>query len=106
MSDNDIEMTEPMSKEEMIDILKGLVFGTFDRTTAKEREALDIAIKELEKDIPKAPKKSDTPRCGMGYEYYDWYCPTCNTFLASECDTKRQYIRHCECGQRLDWRKA
>jgi hypothetical protein len=29
----------------MIDILKGLVFGTFDRTTAKEREALDMVIK-------------------------------------------------------------
>ena len=39
-----------MSKEEMIDILKGLVFGTFDRTTAKEREALDMAIKVLEQE--------------------------------------------------------
>ena len=40
--------TQPMSREEMIDTLKGLVFGTFDRTTAKEREALDLAIKVLE----------------------------------------------------------
>lgn len=48
MSDNDTKMTEPMSKEEMIDILKGLVFGTFDRTTAKERETLDMVIKALE----------------------------------------------------------
>ena len=68
-------------------------------------EAFDMAIKALEKDMPKAPKKSDVPRCGMGYEYYDWYCPTCNKLLAFECDTKRQYIHHCECGQRLDWRK-
>ena len=29
--------TIKMSYEEMIDTLKGLVFGTFDRTTAKER---------------------------------------------------------------------
>lgn len=36
-----------MSYEEMIDTLKGLVFGTFDRTTVKEREALDRAIKAL-----------------------------------------------------------
>jgi hypothetical protein len=46
---NDVtKMPEPMSKEEMIDTLKGLVFGTFNRTTAKEREALDMAIKALE----------------------------------------------------------
>ena len=35
---------KPMSYEEMIDTLKGLVFGTFDRTTPKEREALGRAI--------------------------------------------------------------
>lgn len=48
MTSDDTKMSEPMSKEEMIDTLKGLVFGTFDRTTAKEREALDMAIKALE----------------------------------------------------------
>lgn len=36
-----------MTHDEMIDALKGLVFGTFDRTTAKEREALDMAISAL-----------------------------------------------------------
>lgn len=40
--------TPKMSHEEMIDTLKGLVFGTFDRTTVKEREALDMAIALLE----------------------------------------------------------
>ena len=42
--------TIKMTDEEMIDTLKGLVFGTFDRTTPKEREALDLAIKLLEKE--------------------------------------------------------
>ena len=42
--------TVKMSYEEMIDTLKGLVFGTFDRTTAKERDALDMAIKTLEQE--------------------------------------------------------
>ena len=42
--------TIKMSYEEMIDTLKGLVFGTFDRTTAKERDALDMAIKALEQE--------------------------------------------------------
>jgi len=39
--------TPKMTHDEMIDTLKGLVFGTFDRTTAKEREALDMAISDL-----------------------------------------------------------
>ncbi len=44
------ELDKPkMTHEEMIDTLKGLVFGTFDRTTAREREALDLAIAILEK---------------------------------------------------------
>lgn len=40
--------TEYMSNEEVIEVLKGLVFGSFDRTTRKERQALDLAIKALE----------------------------------------------------------
>ena len=40
--------TIKMTDEEMIDTLKGLVFGTFDRTTSKEREALDMVIKKIE----------------------------------------------------------
>ena len=45
------ELDRPkMTHNEMIDTLKGLVFGTFDRTTAREREALDEAIKVLEQE--------------------------------------------------------
>ena len=40
--------TDNMSNEEVIEVLKGLVFGSFDRTTRKERQALDLAIKALE----------------------------------------------------------
>ena len=46
-----MELSTPkMSHDEMIETLKGLVFGTFDRTTPKEREALDMAIKTLEQE--------------------------------------------------------
>lgn len=43
--------TIEMSFEEMIDILKGLVFGAqaFERLTSREREALNKAINILEK---------------------------------------------------------
>ena len=36
-----------MTIEQIIDILQGLVFNNFNRTTKKEREALDEAIKIL-----------------------------------------------------------
>lgn len=39
---------KPMSNEEVIEVLKGIVFGGFDRTTREERQALDLAIKALE----------------------------------------------------------
>lgn len=42
--------TPKMTYEEVIETLKGLLFGSFDRTTAKEREALDRAIKILESE--------------------------------------------------------
>ena len=40
--------TDNMSNEEVIETLKGIVFNGFDRTTRKERQALDLAIKALE----------------------------------------------------------
>ena len=40
--------TDNMSNEEVIEVLKGIVFNGFDRTTPKERQALHLAIKELE----------------------------------------------------------
>ena len=95
-----------MTREEALKQLRELKFalsGTDEQFL--DIVALDMAIEAIEKDIAKAPKKSDIPRYGMGYEYYDWCCPTCNKLLAFECDTKRQYIHHCECGQRLDWGK-
>ena len=39
--------TDNMSNEEVIEVLKGIVFNGFDRTTRKERQALHIAIKAL-----------------------------------------------------------
>ena len=63
-------------------------------------EAFDMAISALEKQIPKKPEQSKTPRYGMGYEYYDWCCPTCGRFLAFE-SSKGDH--HCTCGQAIDW---
>ena len=42
--------TSKMTYEEVIETLRGLLFGSFARTTAKEREALDRVIKILESE--------------------------------------------------------
>lgn len=49
--DNNFE-PKPMNKEEIVDTLKSMVFGAqaFKRFNAKEREALDLAISQLESD--------------------------------------------------------
>lgn len=110
MTSDDTKMSEPMSKEEMIDTLKGLVFGTFDRTTAKEREALDMAIKALEKDIAKEPVQTHK-RYGHGNEYNDYYCPECDEFLAYEPQGNRYkyeggWSRCKNCGQKIIWSES
>lgn len=54
-----------------------------------------------EKDIAKQPVKSKMARWGMGYDYYDWECPTCGAFLAPE-PAEDEIPRRCQyCGQLL-----
>lgn len=64
-------------------------------------EAFDMAVDAMKKQIPVKPVKSKDPRYGMGYEYYDWECPTCGGFLAPE--PARSGDHHCKCGQAIDW---
>lgn len=54
-----------------------------------------------QRDIEKLPEKCTEPRFGMGYEYYDWRCPTCKKFLAYEPDIKGIPRRCQNCGQLL-----
>ena len=89
-----------MNNQEAIRILResDVIDLTMGKTPA--REAVDMAISALEKQIPLKPEQSKIPRYGMGYEYYDWCCPTCGRFLAFE-SSKGDH--HCTCGQKIDW---
>ena len=54
-----------------------------------------------ERDVPKKPIRDHEPRWGMGYDYYDWLCPVCKTFLEYE-PSWRDIPKRChECGQLL-----
>lgn len=60
--------TDNMSNEEVIEVLKGMGFCcNFDRTTLKEREALDLAIKLLEK----------RPQGEWRFDGWGTYCSEC-----------------------------
>lgn len=54
-----------------------------------------------EKDIPKMVEQYKEPRFGMGYEYYDWKCPTCKKFLAYEPNIDGIPKRCPNCGQAI-----
>lgn len=51
-------------------------------------------------DVEKLPKKDFAhPRYGMGNEYIDWICPSCDFFLAFDCAFKDIPRRCPNCGQ-------
>ena len=53
------------------------------------KEALQISVKALEKQIPRKPKTNDN--------YIMYICPCCNNFI-------KLCRNYCEnCGQKLDW---
>ena len=63
--------------------------------------AVEIAVDAMKKQIPMKPVKSKKERCGMGYVYHDWVCPSCGRFLAPEPTQTGNH--HCKCGQAIDW---
>lgn len=78
--------TNNMSNEEVIDVLKGIVFNGFDRTTPKEREALHLAIKALE----------ERPQ---GEWIKEQVTPASCTYVCSECGIEEvilsNFCRYC-----------
>ena len=59
---------------------------TLDRVSGEELEAINIAVKALEKQIPKKPIGNSCPICGADFCSESW---------------ERDYC--CLCGQKLKW---
>jgi predicted RNA-binding Zn-ribbon protein involved in translation (DUF1610 family) len=66
----------------------------WDRNSkTKNAEALDVAIKALEKQIPKKPLND-----------YCWHCPNCEEEVYWDTECGQQKFRYCHnCGQKIDW---
>lgn len=83
-----------MTSEEAIEHLKKNYLTMLDNKEfykEKHIESIGIAIKALEKQIPKKPIKN--------YAMVNlYYCPTCSAWF-----TGRSKTHHCVCGQTLDW---
>lgn len=84
------------------------LYALKQRTRAlSDHEALDMAIQALEKNIEKEPVQTHT-RYGMGNEYHDFYCPSCDAFLAPEPKGLRWkqeggWSRCSSCFQKIKW---
>lgn len=67
------------------------------------KEASELAIQALEKQIPMKPRKTDSYR-GVLKRIYAYVCPTCGNVCLEKYMNERQNTIFCwNCGQRLDW---
>lgn len=100
-----------MNEQEAIETI--LYASAFNREDSPLTQALDMAIKALEKQIPKKPKQSGVtdnegifhPTNGINGVPYD-LCPNCETNLCTDgyFGRSKDGFNYCEnCGQKLDW---
>ena len=83
-----------MTAKDAIKNIKGLLDGCCGPELDDTREAFGMAIKALEKQIPKQPNNCIWYGDGSAMGH----CPMCDTFLDSDSDA------HCYgCGQAILW---
>lgn len=76
--------------------------GLSDKAAKRVVEARNMAIKVLEKQIPKKPIMK---QCFEDLEEEYLCCPTCGEILTDRipADNKTFYFHCMNCGQKLDW---
>lgn len=82
--------------------------GLSDKAAKRVVEARNVAIKALEKQIPKKPNKTIDSSWGVKKEVH--VCPVCDYyltevhFIAPQKIESNKKITYCEtCGQAIDW---
>lgn len=92
---------------------KGKLEGVYDYVIPKSREkrcffekAIGIAIKSMEKQIPKKPKDNGM-RSGI-FETHKYYtCPRCGNACLKKMMNERQNTSYCwDCGQAIYWEEG
>ena len=88
--------------EQVLKNLNNLLEEDVCKTNAEYHSSVIYAITAVSREFAKKPIKDEHIRSGMGYEYHDWICPTCKSFLAYEPAFSMIKERCLKCGQRLN----
>ena len=92
-----------MKVQEVIQNLEYLISDDCTGTQSDYVEEIELAIKVLERQIPKKPRKTDSYR-GVLKRVYAYVCPTCGNVCLEKYMNERQNTMFCwNCGQKLDW---
>lgn len=87
--------------EQVLKNLNTLLEEDICKTNAEYYSSVIYAITAVSREFAKKPIKDERIRSGMGYEYHDWICPTCKSFLAYEPAFSKIKEICPHCGQRL-----
>lgn len=74
--------------------------------TDDDGKAFDMAIKALEKQIAKKPRKNGlySAHSGIFRKIPAYTCPSCGNMCLEKWATERSITSYCwDCGQKLDW---
>lgn len=93
-----------MTPQEVIDILKIFTTDKFQRCTSSEfDDAIYVAIKALEKQIPKPIYEHIETRLIYKVRYDKFRCSECG-FTTKFTDGHAAQYKYCpQCGRRIDW---
>ena len=95
-------MTEIEAKKEFKERLE-LIEKCYRGEVEDYKQALELGVKALEKQIPKKPRKTDSYR-GVLKRVYAYVCPTCGNACLEKYMNERNNTMFCwNCGQKLDW---
>ena len=87
-----------MTEQQAIETIK--YASAFNRDNSPLTIALDMAIKAMEKQIPKKPDLEGDGYADGHLVYDTWICPRCG--VKYEVDYE-EYDWCPDCGQRIDW---
>ena len=89
-----------MTREEAKFILCNTAFVGVRGTEDKVAEAVRLAVKAIEKQIPKTPNYEGDGYWDGELVYDTWICPNCGKDYEVDYDD----YKYCpECGQAIDW---
>ncbi len=90
--------------EELIRDRESFMVGDYDKDIYdRDKEALEFAVKAVEKQIPKKVKREFLSIGGAITCFEAEICPSCGKNIYDD-EVEVSYNEHCpECGQALDW---